>query len=228
MIYIIGIIVFILVLLACTILLIYYIRDEKNLSEVSEEQLIKFGKTYTKKEFEDKMFNQYSNILTNIQYENYLFLKDAVADDIYNQILLLVKNNREKNQQKVVSNIKKDFCKLISFTQTDGLEIAKLWIKYSSIEYVKSMTRELDENKQTIMIEKIIEGNKDQIINSEYIITFIKDISEVEDIICPNCGYQAHLLTSSSCLRCDMEIVSKKKHWVFLKEEPVNMKKKKD
>ena len=87
-IYIICIVIFSLILIGSILLLLYFIKDEKNIKEVTDDTLIKMGKVYTKNEFEDKMFEQYSNILLNVEYENYAYLKDVCSDDVYNQILM--------------------------------------------------------------------------------------------------------------------------------------------
>ena len=53
-IYIIGIIIFTLVLIVSIILLIYFIKDEKKLKEVTNDDLVKMNKVYTKDEIEEK------------------------------------------------------------------------------------------------------------------------------------------------------------------------------
>lgn len=218
--YIIGIIIFSIILIVCTSLLIYYIKDEKKIKEVSDNDLKKIGKTYSKKEFEDRMFNQYSNILISIQDSNYNFLKDAVSDEVYNKILMSIKNDQERKQKTIIENIKKEFSKLISFEIIENLEVAKLWIKYSNVEYVESIKNNEDE-----INNKIISGNKDKPIINEYILTFVKNKTNTEEIVCPLCGYQTDMLTTSKCIRCDGEIVSKKEHWVFVDKITTNISK---
>lgn len=225
--YIIGIIIFAIIFIICLFLLLFYIKDEKRLKEVSDNDLVKLGKTYTKNEFEEKLFNQYVNILESIQYSNYSFLKDIVSDEIYNQILLDIKKEQDNNEKNVVTNIKKEFSKLIDFTVLNDLEIAKLWVRYSNIEYVKGIRKIMDENNNEIESEVVIRGSKDNYINHEYILTFVKNRTQTEDIVCPSCGYQTHMLTSSKCLRCDSEIVPKKMHWVFLDKVTTNISKQK-
>ena len=89
--YLLGMIIFLLVFIISIFFLIYFIKDEKNLKEVSTQELVKLGKVYTKEEFENRIFEQFSNILMNTAYENYTFLKDSVADQVYNEILLMAK-----------------------------------------------------------------------------------------------------------------------------------------
>lgn len=223
--YILGIIFFVLVIIICTILLIYYRNDEKNLKEVTNEELKQKGKFYTKEEFENRMFEQYSNILMNTQYEHYSFLKDAVSDEVYNQILLKAKQTHEKQEQNIIQNIKKEFCKLISFEFIQNLEVAKLWVRYSSIEYIKGLRKEVSNDGQEILVERVVEGNENTPISHEYILTFVKEKTETEKIVCPSCGYQTHMLTTSHCIRCDSEIVPKSKHWVFVEKNIININK---
>ncbi len=213
--YLLGIIFFSIVLIGSISILIYLIKDEKNLKEVSKKDLIKYGKTYTKKEIEDQLFEVYQNILFDIGNDGYSLLKDMVSDQIYNELLLDLKNRREKQERRVISNIQKEFSKLISFQFIQDLEVIKLWVRYSSIEYTKIEKKELDENQQEIAKEIITEGNPNTPISHEYIVTFVKNKAQTEEIICPNCGYQTKILTSSHCARCDQEIVPKKMHWVY-------------
>ena len=226
-IYIIGIIIFTLVLIVSIILLIYFIKDEKKLKEVTNDDLVKMNKVYTKDEIEEKMFEQYSNILLNIQYDNYAFLKDSVSDDIYNQILREIKNHQDKQEKKIVKDIKKEFCGLISLTQVNDLEVAKYWGRYSNIEYVVSNRKQMLSNGTEEIVETVVEGNKDIPITYEYILTFVKNKSQNENVVCPNCGYQTHMLTSSHCIRCDLEIVPKRMHWVYTGKVLTNISKQK-
>ena len=221
--YLIGIIFFSVVFIVCIFLLIYFIKDEKNIKEVSDSDLIKLGKKYSKNEFEDRLFNQYVNILESIQILNYSLLKDIVSDEIYNQILMNIKNNQDSNEKENITDIKKDFSKLIDFRIQDDLEIAKIWISYSSFEYVTGIRKVLDENNNEINDEVVVRGDKDKKINHELILTFVKNRTQTEEIICPACGYQTHMLTSSKCIRCDSEIVPKKMHWVFVEKVAVNI-----
>ena len=105
--YLLGMIFFLLVFIVSIFLLIYFIKDEKSLKEVTNQELMRLGKVYTKEEFENKIFELYTNILTNITYENYTFLKDSVADQVYNEILLMAKKNRDNKEESIISNI---FC----------------------------------------------------------------------------------------------------------------------
>lgn len=139
--YIIGIIVFSLILITSIVLLIYFTKDEKKLKEVSNEDLIRMNKIYSKKDMEDKIFEQYNNILLGIEYDNYAFLKDAISDNLYNELLYDMKQQQDKKQKKVVKNIRKEFCRLISIRYVDNLEVAKFWVRYSNIEYTTTHTK---------------------------------------------------------------------------------------
>lgn len=222
-IYIIGIICFSIVFITCSLILLYYIKDEKKLAEVTNEQLAQFGKKYTREEFENKMFDQYANILSNITYENYEFLKDAVSDELYNQILLKAKKNRENKEESVLNNIKKEFSKLISFEVSNSLEVAKLWVRYSCIEYTTGIRKTVDEDGQEGLIEAVVEGSKESPVTHEYILTFVKNRTQTENIVCPSCGFQSRILTTSVCTQCDSEIVPKKMHWVFVEKVTTNI-----
>lgn len=223
--YIIGIIFFVFIIGVCCIMLYFYSKDEKKLVEVTNEQLVKMGKVYTKEDFENKMFEQYANIISSVAYENYTFLKDAVSDELYNQILLTAKKREERHEENIISDIKKEFSKLISFDIVKELEVAKLWVRYSCIEYVKGPRKSVDEDGQEIIINTVVDGNADQAVTYEYILTFVKNKSETENIVCPNCGFKYNILTSSTCMGCESEVVPKKLHWVYVDKISTNISK---
>lgn len=216
--YIVGIVIFVIVLLISTGLLIYFIKDERNLAEITTEQLMQFGKNYKKKDFENLLFEQYKNILSGINYENYSFLKDAVSDELYNQILLTAKTNREDQKESIITDIKKEFGKLIDFEVHDNLEVAKLWVRYSCKEYTKGIRKVVDDNGKESLIEAIINGSQDKEVIHEYLLFFVRNRTQTENTLCPSCGYHSNVLMTSNCPRCDTEIVPKKMHWVFLKK----------
>jgi len=221
--YIVAIVLFSLVFVVCVFLLIYFIRDEKNLKEVTDRELMSFGKVYGKDEFEERLFNQYVNILESTQYDNYTFLKDAVSDDIYNQILVAINDNQDKGEKNIISDIKKEFSRLVDFRVIGEVEVAKLWVKYSSIEYVKGIRKEPDANGNIVASEVVVRGDKDKTIDYQYVLTFVKNHTQTENVVCPSCGFQTHMLTSSRCLRCEGEIVPKTMHWVLISKVVANI-----
>lgn len=213
MIYLVLIIIFSIILVGTIGALVYFKLDEKKLAEVTEDTLIRFGKTYGKVEFENALFQQYINILDGIQYENYSFLKDAVSDNIYNQVLENAKINRQKGCIDVISNVNKYFSKLIGFDKKGDLEVAKLWIKYSSVEFVKDREG------------NIVGGDSNSSLEHEYLLTFVRNRTRSEDVVCPGCGTQSHILLKSNCYRCDTVIVPKTLHWTFVHKEAVKFSK---
>lgn len=221
--YIIGIVFFVIVIIVCCIMLYFYTKDEKKLLEVTDNQLAKMGKVYSKVEFENRMFEQYTSIISGIAYEHYSFLKDSVSDELYNQILLEAQRKEEKHEVSIINDIKKEFCKLISFDVVKDLEVAKLWVRYSAIEYVQGPRKSVDEDGQEITIDAVVDGDKDQAVTHEYILTFVKNKSETENIVCPNCGFKYDILTSSSCVSCEAEVVPKRLHWVYVDKITTNI-----
>lgn len=224
-IYIVLIIICAIIFLGALFVFIYFLNDEKQIKEVDNELLVKLGKQYSKEEFENTLFNKYVEILVGIQNESYLFLRDIVADEEYNKILLNVKTNKDRNQKEVITNIKKGFSKLISYKINNDLEIAKLWIQYTDNEYILA-NREIENEKgEKEVREMVISGDEHKDIYHEYILTFVKGRSNNEDVLCPNCGYHTSLLTSSKCVRCDSIIVPKRMHWVYVDKVVTNISK---
>ena len=84
---------------------------------------------------------------------------------------------------------------MVSFQSTDEKEIARLWVRYSSNEYLTALRMEHDQDGVIQEVERVIGGNEKESINNEFIITFVKERSKTEDVVCPNCGFQTHILT---------------------------------
>ena len=223
--YIILIIISGIVFIGALGVLIYLLLDERKIKEVDNELLVKLGKKYTKEEFEETMFQQYVDILLGIQNESYNYLRDAVSDEEYNKILLTIKQNSDRGQKEIISNIKKEFSKLISYKINNDLEIAKLWIRYTDNEYILANREVMNEKNEPEMQEVVIQGDKNKIITHEYVLTYVKGRVANEDITCPNCGYHINLLNTSKCVRCESLLAPKKMHWVYLNKTAMNINK---
>ena len=205
-------IIFIIGIIGSIGAILYFKMDEKNVQEVSTKYLQRLGKKYTKEEFEDLLFNQYVSIYEAINSEDYLLLRDLVSDDEYNKILMDIKECKEKNISKVVTNINKGFSKLINYKLVGNQEKVNVLIQYSSIEY----TKDLNEGN-------IIAGSETNKIFNQYALTFVKDKSSTENIVCPSCGYQSKALLRSKCPICSSTIASKQGHWVYVGKERINI-----
>ena len=223
--YIMLIIIFVVIIILAGLALAYFIYDEKNLKEVPNELLVKLGKQYTKEEFENALYNRYIEIVESIQNENYDLLRDVVADEEYNKMLLQIKENKEKVQKEMCVNFKKGFSKLISFKINNDIEVVKLWVQYSDNEYIEADREVVDENDEKHMEKVIIKGDKKKDIYHEYILTFVKGRTNTEDVLCPNCGYHTNLLMNQKCIRCDSIIAPKKMHWVYVGKVITNISK---
>ena len=224
--YLILLVISALVAIISIIIFVFLKNDEKNIKEVDNKYLLSLGKEYTKKEFEDRLFNQYINIKQAVINDDYMFLKDAVADNIYNQILLSTKEYKEKNINRNILNIEKGFSKLINFKIINNKEVIQLWIQYSDIEYETTSQEEYDENDEKIIREVITSGDKNNKVFHEYILTYVKNRMNNEKIICQNCGSINNLLLSSKCPICDNTLISKENHWVLVNKESTNLSKK--
>lgn len=225
--YLVLLIIFIIGMIGSGIVVTVLSLDEKNVKEVTTEWLHKMGKDYSKEEFENTMFNQYVNIEYAKTNDDYNQLKDVVSDEEYNKILLDVKKDREQELKKVVDKINKGFSKLIGFKMVKDQEVAKLWVQYSCVEYVKGYREEL--NEETNLMEKkevIVSGSDTKPVFHEYVVTFVKERSTVEKVVCPSCGREYKLLLRSKCQICDTIIVPKTKHWVYVNKKIANINKK--
>ena len=223
--YITLIIIFVVIIILAGLVLAYFMYDEKKLKEVPNELLTKLGKLYTKEEFETALYDRYIEIIESIQNENYLLLRDVVADEEYNKILLKIKEDKDKGQKEMFINFRKGFSKLISFKLNNDLEVVKLWVKYTDNEYTEANREVENENGEKVIEKTIIKGDKKKDISHEYILTFVKGRTNNEDVLCPNCGYHTKLCMNNKCVRCDSMIAPKKMHWVYVDKTLTNISK---
>lgn len=194
-------------------LFIYFKNDEKYVKSINNKFLLSIGKTYTKDELESALYNEYKKIIEAINNNDFNYLKDAVSDNVYNDILLKYKNNLERNNRVIYDDILKIDSEIINYKRDNNLEIVDVFVKYSCME----STVDILTNKDIDLKKKMI---------YTYIVTFVKDISNSEEIICPNCGYKEKISIRSKCIRCDSFILPKTKHWVYVKrkESSINVK----
>lgn len=219
--FIVGFIILSIIIIVCVFILVRLSKEENHYMEVSNKYLKNIGKNYTKDEFASWAFNFYHQIVLGVQYENYEYLRDVLADQIYNNYLLSVKNAKSRNVKNVVDEMRPIFSKLVSLVVKDDLEIAKVWMKVSYVEYTLDVSPILEENKDSIQQEKIVAGSKDRRLEKEYMITLVKGRTEKESVACPNCGFITNIVSQNNCSKCGVNVVNRRYHWVMIGKEEV-------
>ena len=219
--FIIGFVILALIIVVCLFILKGLSKEESNYMEVSNKYLKNIGKDYTKDEFASWAFNFYHQIILGVQYENYDYLRDVLADELYNNYLIGIKNAKSRNILNVVDEMKPIFSRLVSLIVKDDLEIAKVWLKVSYIEYTKDVSPISEENQDSIPKERIIAGSKDRRQEKEYMLTLVKGRTEKESVACPNCGFITHIVSQNTCSRCGANVVNRRYHWVMIGKEEI-------
>ena len=216
-----GFIVLAIVIIVCIFILMGLSKEENNYMEVSNKYLKNIGKDYTKDEFASWAFNFYHQIILSVQHEDYNFLRNVLADELYNNYLIGISNSKSRNIQNIVDNMKPIFSRLVSLVIKDDLEIAKVWMKVSYVEYTKDVTPVSEDNLESISKERIISGSKDRKLEKEYMITLVKGRTEKESVACPNCGFITNIVSQNTCTRCGADIVNRRYHWVMIGKEEI-------
>lgn len=219
--FIIGFIILILIIAVCVFILMGLSKEENQYMEVSNKYLKNIGKDYTKDDFASWAFQFYYQVILGAQYENYAYLRDVLADQLYNNYLISIKNAKSRNIQNVVEDMKMVFSKLVSLVIKDDLEIAKVWMRVSYIEYTKDVSPISEENQNAISGERIIAGSKNRRCEKEYMLTLVKGRTEKESVACPNCGFITHIVSQSTCSKCGANVVNRKYHWVMIGKEEI-------
>lgn len=213
-----GFIILIIVIVVCIFMLTKLSKQENEYMEVSNKYLKNIGKDYTKDQFASWAFQFYNQIILSVQHENYEYLRDVLADDLYNNYLISIKNAKDRNVKNIVEDMKPIFTKLVSLVIKDDLEIAKVWVKVSYLEYTMDITPSTEENP---IKDRIIMGSKDHKLEKEYMLTLVKGRTEKESVACPNCGFVTHIVSQSTCSRCGAIVVNRRYHWVLIGKEEI-------
>ena len=213
-----GFIILIIVIVACIFMLTKLSKPENEYMEVSNKYLKNIGKDYTKDQFASWAFQFYNQIILSVQHENYEYLRDVLADDLYNNYLISIKNAKDRNVKNIVEDMKPIFTKLVSLVIKDDLEIAKVWVKVSYLEYTMDITPSTEENP---IKDRIIMGSKDHKLEKEYMLTLVKGRTEKESVACPNCGFVTHIVSQNTCSRCGAVVVNRRYHWVLIGKEEI-------
>ncbi len=213
-----GFIILIIVIVVCIFMLTKLSKQENEYMEVSNKYLKNIGKDYTKDQFASWAFQFYNQIILSVQHENYEYLRDVLADDLYNNYLISIKNAKDRNVKNIVEDMKPIFTKLVSLVIKDDLEIAKVWVKVSYLEYTMDITPSTEENP---IKDRIIMGSKDHKLEKEYMLTLVKGRTEKESVACPNCGFVTHIVSQNTCSRCGAVVVNRRYHWVLIGKEEI-------
>lgn len=213
-----GFIILIIVIVACIFMLTKLSKQENEYMEVSNKYLKNIGKDYTKDQFASWAFQFYNQIILSVQHENYEYLRDVLADDLYNNYLISIKNAKDRNVKNIVEDMKPIFTKLVSLVIKDDLEIAKVWVKVSYLEYTMDITPSTEENP---IKDRIIMGSKDHKLEKEYMLTLVKGRTEKESVACPNCGFVTYIVSQNTCSRCGAVVVNRRYHWVLIGKEEI-------
>ena len=213
-----GFIILIIVIVVCIFMLTKLSKQENEYMEVSNKYLKNIGKDYTKDQFASWAFQFYNQIILSVQHENYEYLRDVLADDLYNNYLISIKNAKDRNVKNIVEDMKPIFTKLVSLVIKDDLEIAKVWIKVSYLEYTMDITPSTEENP---IKDRIIMGSKNHKLEKEYMLTLVKGRTEKESVACPNCGFITHIVSQNTCSRCGAVVVNRRYHWVLIGKEEI-------
>ena len=220
--FIVGIVVLLLIILGCLLWIVKLTKQEKEYMEVSNQYLKDIGKSYTKEEFSMTIFEMYRNIIQAVQEENYLYLRESLSDEIYNNYLMAIKNSKERHAKTIVEDMNPIFSKLISLAVKDNVEVAKVWLKVSYHEYVIDTTPPKPEEMGMRKGSRVISGSKTKLLEKEYILTLVKTRTEKESVVCANCGYVTNVVTKNACVGCGANIVSRHYHWVMIAKEEIH------
>jgi len=150
----------------------------------------------------------FQEVLLASQQQNFEYLRSVLSDDAYNNYLLDLKHQKEKNVRHVMDQILPLNYKLVNFQIQTHFEIADVWVKFSGVDYVTSFSK--TGNSDT-------NSNSGKNVEKEFLVTLVKMRTDHEDIICPSCGHVSTLLMQSDCPHCGVEIVNKHHRWVILK-----------
>lgn len=214
-----GIIVLVIVIIVSIIMIMNLSGKESQFMEVSDRYLKDIGKSYTKNDFANQIYELYRDVIEGVQKENYEFLRDVLSDEIYNGYLMGIKISKEHQVKNIVSDMKPVFARLVSLVVKDDMEIAKVWLRVSYIEYALDTTPLTEEQQKVVKGDRIVGGSKTRRLEKEYMITLVKAHTPKESVACPACGFVSKVIVRNHCIRCGTTIVNRRFHWVIIAKE---------
>ena len=181
-------------------------------SDVSDELLAKYG--INKDEFKQMIYKKYVDIQNAWMNFDYDTLKNNLTDELYNSYLMQLEVLKSKKQKNIMSDFEKVDAKIINITEENNLINVKTYLRVWMHDYV------VDKDN------KVVRGNKQYVIDIEYIIDWVREKDNNKEITCPHCGAEIKTITSGTCDYCRAKIVIPAKDYVMSRKMNVGQRRK--
>jgi len=191
-----------------------YVSSNNKISyqDVSFDILNKYG--IVNYEFKNKMYEKYVIIQEAWMNFDYDTLRDNLTDELYNSYVMQLDALKIKNQKNIMSDFKYIDSKIVDIKEENGLINITLYLRIEMYDYV------VDKDN------KVVRGNKENKINIQYMITFVKSNKVSEDTICPNCGAKIEAVASGKCEYCGSVVTVDIKDYVMSRKTNIGQRRK--
>ncbi len=181
--------------------------------DLDDEILKKYG--INKSEFKKMVYDKYVSIQKDWMNFNYKGLQSNLTDELYNTYKMQLEALKLKKQKNIMDDFNLIDCRIISVNEINGLLNVNAFLRVEMHDYV------VDEK------EEVVRGNKNALIDIEYVITFVKSSSsDDKEVMCPNCGAKIDAVARGKCEYCGSTVVVNAKDFVMSKKTCVGQRNK--
>lgn len=165
---------------------------EYKFKEVNASELEKYG--INASEFCKMVYEKYVSIQEAWSNFDYDKLRGLLTDELYNSYVMQLETLKTNKQKNIMSDFECIETKITKVSDENGIINVVTYLRVQMFDYV------VDSN------DKVVRGSKDDKIDIQYIIKFVKtDESKIDT--CPNCGAKIDFTTGGKCKYCRSNIV---------------------
>lgn len=210
-----GLIVFIIIIAVVVVAInmsegFYYESDEPDepdFEDVSDSVFEEYG--LNKEEVKEELYNLFVEIQSAWMNFDYDILSKLCTNELFNTYKSQLNVLKLKNEKNIMYDFELLNCKII--------KINKVKNKLNFTVYMKIRFNDYVINTKT---NKVIRGDKYQLITNNYLMTFVKGNKAINK--CPSCGAMISGHATDKCEYCKSVIVKETIHYILSKKSNIN------
>ncbi len=180
--------------------------------DTSDEILAKYG--INKAEFKQMIYQKYVDIQNAWMNFDYDKLKENLTNELYNSYKMQLEALNLKKQKNIMSDFEFIDAKIIRVFDENNVIDVKTYLRVCMYDYV------VDEKNQ------VLRGTKNQKIDIQYIIDFVKEKNTNMITKCPNCGAEIKNTTNDTCEYCRAKIILTPTNYVMSRKMSIGQRRK--
>lgn len=182
----------------------------KNIVPYDELIIKKSLPHFSKKEFLDKVYNDFIKLQNAWMNFNYNEMKPLLSDELFNTYKSQLKVLELKKQKNIMRDFTHHSCEIVDFSNENGISTIKVILMISFFDYV------VDQNN------RIVRGNNRYRVKNKYELIYVMKNKKSISGKCPGCGADLENSQASICPYCRMKITNNNHDWVLSKKSVIS------